>query len=129
MPEEAALNTDTSDRLYPIGAGVQAWNLGNLAGPTKRAMGIGYMTCIGNMGGITGSFIFMDSEAPKYPTGFGSSLGFAAAGIVACLVLEWGLWKSNKTKAELTEEEIYTRWTEEELEAMGDQSPLFKYML
>ncbi|KXS94790.1 hypothetical protein AC578_2513 [Pseudocercospora eumusae] len=56
--------------LYPIGPGVQAWNLSNLAGPTKRALGIGYLTCFGNMERITGSFIFIEDEAPTYRTGF-----------------------------------------------------------
>jgi hypothetical protein len=113
--------------LYPIGSGVQAWNLNNLAGPTKRALGIGFLTCVGNMGGITGSFIFIDSEAPTYPTGFGSSLAFASAGIVACLTLEGLLWRANQKKEALTTDEIHTKWSDEELDRMGDKSPLFKY--
>jgi hypothetical protein len=92
-------------------------------------MGIGYMTCIGNMGGITGSFIFIQSEAPKYQTGFGASLGFASAGIIACLALEAGLWAINKRNAKFTEEEIRARYTDDELDRMGDKSPLFKYTL
>ncbi|SMY21593.1 unnamed protein product [Zymoseptoria tritici ST99CH_1A5] len=115
--------------LYPIGAGVQAWNLGNLAGPTKRAMGIGYMTCIGNMGGITGSFIFIQGEAPKYQTGFGASMGFASAGIIACLVMEYGLWSINKKNAKFTENEVRAKYSDDELDRMGDKSPLFKYTL
>ncbi|KAI4719855.1 MFS general substrate transporter [Aureobasidium sp. EXF-10727] len=115
--------------LYPIGPGVQAWNMNNLAGPAKRSIGIGFMTGVGNMGGITGSFIFIDKEAPKYPTGFGSSLAFAAAGILACLILEYMLWRSNKKNAELSEDEIRERYSDEELDRMGDKSPLFKYTL
>lgn len=122
-------HTDHLDRLYPIGAGVQAWNLNNLAGPTKRAMGIGYLTCVGNMGGIIGSFIFIDKEAPRYPTGYGSSVSFASAGIVACLILEILLARANKKKATYTEEDVYSRWSSEELTLMGDKSPLFKYTL
>lgn len=79
--------------------------------------------------GITGSFIFIEKEAPKYPTGFGSSLAFAAAGIVACLLLEFLLWRSNKKNAELSEDEVRERYTDEELDQMGDKSPLFKYTL
>jgi hypothetical protein len=79
--------------------------------------------------GITGSFIFIEKEAPKYPTGFGSSLAFAAAGIVACLLLEFLLWRSNKKNAELSEDEVRERYTDEELDKMGDKSPLFKYTL
>ncbi|KAM0717891.1 hypothetical protein Q7P37_006223 [Cladosporium fusiforme] len=115
--------------LYPIGPGVQAWNMNNLAGPAKRAMGIGWMTGVGNMGGITGSFIFIEREAPRYPTGFGASLGFAAAGVAAALVLESLLWSINKKNEKLTEEDVREKFSEEELDKMGDKSPLFKYTL
>lgn len=115
--------------LYPIGSGVQAWNLSNLPHPTKRALGIGYMTCIGNMGGIAGSYIFIDSQAPTYPVGFGSSLAFASAGIIACSILEFGLWTLNLQKRELSEEDVRSKYTDAELDRMGESSPLFKYTL
>lgn len=79
--------------------------------------------------GITGSFIFIEKEKPKYPIGFGASLGFAAGGIVACLVLEAALWSVNEKNERLSEEEIHATWTEEELECLGDKSPLFRYTL
>ena len=122
-------NTYYQRSLYPIGSGVQAWNLNNLAGPTKRALGIGYMTCIGNMGGIVGSYIFTDSEAPTYPTGYGSSLAFAAVGIVACVILEVSLWYINKGRSSLQEHEVRSKWSDEDLDRMGDKSPLFRYTL
>ena len=103
--------------------------MNNLAGPTKRALGIGWMTGVGNMGGITGSFIFIEREAPKYPTGFGASLGFAAGGAAAALLLEYLLWRENTRNARLTEAEVRARFTEDELNRLGDKSPLFKYTL
>lgn len=115
--------------LYPINPCGNAWNLNNLAGPSKRAMGIAFMLCIGNVGGIIGGFIYIDSEKPKYPTGFGSSLGFVAAGVLACLVVE-ALYKYiNTQRAKMTEEEVVAKYTPEELDAMGDRSPLYRYTL
>jgi hypothetical protein len=35
----------------------------------------------------------------------------------------------NKKKAEMSEIEVRARYTEEELESMGEKSPLFKYAL
>lgn len=87
------------------------------------------MICIGNIGGIVGSFIYQEREAPKYPTGFGSSLSFAAAGMVCALTLEYLYWNLNKKGAEKTEDEWKTIYTEEQLEKMGDRSPLFRYHL
>nr|OQO29949.1 hypothetical protein B0A51_02945 [Rachicladosporium sp. CCFEE 5018] len=115
--------------LYPIAPGVQAWNMSNLAGPVKRAMGIGYLTGVGNMGGITGSFIFIEEEAPEYPTGFGSSLAFAASGAVAVLLLEYLLWRSNKKNELMSEDVVKAQYSAEELDRLGDKNPLIKYTL
>ena len=113
--------------FYPINPGCNAWTLSNLAGPTKRAQGIGYMICLGNIGGIIGSYIYIEDEKPTYPTGFGTSFAFAGLGIAACLGLELMFWKINKSREAMTEEEIRAKYSEEELEKMGDRSPLFKY--
>ncbi|KAJ4315851.1 hypothetical protein N0V94_005737 [Neodidymelliopsis sp. IMI 364377] len=115
--------------VYPILPGCNAWTINNLAGPEKRAIGIATMICIGNLGGIVGSFIYQEKEKPKYPTGFGTSLSFAAAGLVCAFTLEWLFWRINKKNGEKTEEEWRAIYTEAQLEKMGDRSPLFKYNL
>ncbi|EUC44801.1 hypothetical protein COCMIDRAFT_97338 [Bipolaris oryzae ATCC 44560] len=115
--------------LYPILPGCNAWTINNLAGPEKRAVGIATMICIGNLGGIVGSFIFQEKESPKYETGFGSSLSFAAAGLVCAFTLEFLFFRINKRNAEKTEEEWRAIYTPAQLEKMGDRSPLFKYHL
>ena len=91
-------------------------------------MGTGFVTCIRDCGGIPGSFIFLLSEIPRYPTGFGSSLAFAAAGIVAALALEFLYWTHNKRYKGLSEDDIRARYTEAQLEKMGSKSSLFKFM-
>lgn len=115
--------------MYPIFPGVNAWNVANQAGPAKRAVSIGLLVCTGNIGGVVGSYIYKDEEAPRYVTGFGTSLAFVASGIVAVVLLEFLLWKSNKRNAALSEDEIRSKYTDEELELLGDRSPLFKYAL
>ncbi|KAF2184069.1 MFS general substrate transporter [Zopfia rhizophila CBS 207.26] len=115
--------------IYPILPGCNAWTINNLAGPAKRAMGIAFMICIGNCGGIIGSFIYQEKEKPKYPTGFGTSLAFAAAGMTCALTLEFLFYTINKRNAQKTEEEWRAIYTEAQLEKMGDRSPLFKYHL
>jgi MFS family permease len=115
--------------LYPISPGINTWTVTNLAGPTKKAQGAAYMIALGNIGGIIGSYMFIDREAPRYPTGYGLSLGFGVAGIAAAFLLEWGLWAANKRKAAIPEAEIRGKYNAEELALMGDRSPLFKYHL
>lgn len=115
--------------LYPVIPGANAWNSNNLAGPAKRAAGIAYLGTFASAGGLGGSFIYIKDEAPRYPTGFGTSLAVAGAGAVAALTMDMILWRVNQKNAKWTVEEVYEKYTEEELADMGDKSPLFKYTL
>ena len=113
--------------MYPIFPGVNAWNIANSAPAVKRAISIGYLVCVGNVGGVIGSYIYKEDEAPRYPTGFGSSLAFAAAGMISALSIAFLLWKINARNGKISEEQVREKYTEEELERMGEKSPLFKY--
>ncbi|KAM0715822.1 hypothetical protein Q7P37_008336 [Cladosporium fusiforme] len=115
--------------VYPILPATNAWTINNLANAEKRAMGIAFMIAVGNLGGLPGSFIFLSKESPQYPTGFGTSLAFAAAGIVSALLLEFFYVTHNRKYANVTEEEVREKYTDEELDKMGNKSPLFKYSL
>ena len=115
--------------MYPILPGVNAWNVANTPDPAKRSINIGLLVCIGNIGGLIGSYIYLESEKPEYPTGYGTSLGFAVAGIIAGTLLEVLLKRGNAKKASMTEEEIRARYSDEDLDRMGEKSPLFKYAL
>lgn len=114
--------------IYPIQAAAASWNANNIAPAARRAIGIALMNCVGNVGGVVGSFMYMDKEKPKYFTGFGLSLAFGGSGIIVALLLEWSYKVANSNKEKIAEE-ARTRFTEEELFDMGDKSPLFKHVL
>ncbi|RGP65252.1 hypothetical protein FSPOR_7386 [Fusarium sporotrichioides] len=114
--------------IYPIQAAAASWNANNIAPSSRRAIGIALMNCVGNVGGIVGSFMYLESEKPKYYTGFGLSLAFGATGLMVALFLEWSYKMANARKAKIAEE-AKTKYTEEELFEMGDRSPLFKHVL
>lgn len=85
------------------------------------------------MGAIAGSNLFIAREAPKYPTGYGTSMAFTACGALMACFLRFAYGRENKKKAqllaELGEEGIRARYSEQELLDMGDRSPFFKYAL
>jgi len=115
-----------SDRFY--------WRLPFIAIPLAFiAIGysiiISFNICIGNIGGVIGSYMYLDSEKPKYYTGFGLSLAFGATGFIVSFLLEASYKWGNNKKARMSEEEIREKYTDEDLRAMGDKSPLFKYVL
>lgn len=115
--------------IYAIQPPTQAWNANNLAPAGRRSVGVGFLSTVGNLGSILGSFMYLETEAPRYPTGFGLSLALGAAGLVLPLLLEWSFVRANARKAGLAESEVRARYTEEELFDMGDESPLFRHVL
>jgi dipeptide/tripeptide permease len=116
-------------RMYPILPGVNAWNVANVPDPTKRSISIGFLVCVGNIGGLIGSYIYLESEKPRYPTGYGTSLAFVLTGIFAAVLLEFLLKRANDKKALITEAEIRAKYTDQELEGLGEKSPYFRYAL
>ncbi|KAH8670795.1 MFS transporter [Xylariales sp. PMI_506] len=113
--------------FYPIPPAVNAWLIGNTAPQLKRAMAIGYFIGVGNTGGIFGSFVYRASEAPTYPSGYATAFSLACAGVVSALSLEYLYKRTNEKRAKISEDEIRAKYSNVELEQMGDRSPLFKY--
>ncbi|KAJ4297799.1 hypothetical protein N0V90_005695 [Kalmusia sp. IMI 367209] len=101
--------------FYPISPGATFWISNNLANPNKRALGIAYVTSLPNVGGIFASYVFIDGEAPGYPTGLGSSLAFAVVGIIVVLVLEFSYMRINEKMEAMEEDEIKAQYTDGEL--------------
>lgn len=105
----------------------------NLTPSSKRAVGMDLMISVGNWGGICGSNIYFTSEEPKYPTGFGTSLGVCVAGMVTAYILRLAYQWDNKKRDALLEMEgeagIRARFSDQELLDMGDKSPFFRYTL
>ena len=105
----------------------------NLAPSSKRAVGMGLLISVGNLGGIAGSNIYIASQAPKYPTGFGTGLGISIAAIIMAYVLRGACDRENKARRKMLDEEgeqaVRARYSEQELLDMGDKSPFFIYTL
>ena len=82
-------------------------------------------------GGICGSNIYFAAEEPRYPTGFGVSLGICVAGILAAFILRKAYQREKKKRDELLagggQDGFTPRYTEQELLDLGDQSPFYRY--
>ncbi|KAF7164714.1 hypothetical protein CNMCM6106_001126 [Aspergillus hiratsukae] len=115
--------------LYPVHPATTSWTANNLASSSSRAIGLAFNICIGNIGGIIGSYMYIESESPKYYTGFGLSLALGGSGLLVALVLELSYIHANRKKAKVSEAEIRELYTDDQLLAMGNKSPLFKYTL
>lgn len=114
--------------LYPISPAVTAWTALNLAGTMKRTVGIGAMITFSQLGGIVGSNIYIGSQAPRYPVGFGVSVSMLGLlGIIWPITYSVILKRINAKRAAVSPRGVREMLTDEELAAMGDESPLFRY--
>ncbi|ETN45044.1 uncharacterized protein HMPREF1541_09920 [Cyphellophora europaea CBS 101466] len=115
--------------LFPVNPAITSWTANNIAPASKRAIGLAFYVSVGNIGGVLAGFMFLQHEAPAYPTGYGISIGVLGLGVIVALLLEFAYIRINKQRAQMSAEEVKARYTEEELASMGDNSPLFKYIL
>jgi len=112
--------------IYPTHPATTSWTMNNLAPSNRRAIGSAFNICVGNIGGIVGSYMYLDREDP---TGFGLSLAFGGTALLAALILEVSFIWGNKRKNALSEVDIREKYSDEQLLQMGDKSPLFRYTL
>ena len=126
--------------LFPVAAGlycpficIVCWTANNLAPSSKRAVGMALLISVGNFGGIAGSNIYLASQAPKYPAGFGTGLGISLCAIAMAFFLRKTFQKENARKRAILdaegEEAFRARYSEQEMLDMGDKSPFFLYTL
>ncbi|KAK4615392.1 hypothetical protein CLAFUW4_10734 [Fulvia fulva] len=120
--------------LIPLGlstgiVGVFSWVANNLAPSWRKAMGIAWVCCLANLGGSIGSNIYIQQQAPRYWLGFGFSLGVLAAAVAAAFTLRVGLVRINAKRDQMNVEDIQAMYSEEQLRAMGDASPLYRYVV
>ncbi|KAJ4386765.1 hypothetical protein N0V93_009663 [Gnomoniopsis smithogilvyi] len=115
--------------IYPLSPAVTAWTVNNLAPAKSRALGLALYASMLNLGGIPGSFIFFDADAPAYNTGFGLCLALGLTSCIVALVLEFSFVAANRKRAQLNMDDIRAKHSPEELLQMGNKSPLFKYIL
>lgn len=76
---------------------------------------MGMLAGIGNCSGLIASNIYLTAEAPKYPTGYGVSLGLAVMGLCCAVWLKIGYTRENRRRDKLTAEDIARDWDEKRL--------------
>ncbi|KAF2167190.1 hypothetical protein M409DRAFT_66224 [Zasmidium cellare ATCC 36951] len=114
---------------YPGLIGILSWIGNNLAPSRKRAIGMGLLISIGNTGGLIGSNIFQEHQAPNYWLGYGFCSGILLAAIASTIVLKWAYERENRKREGWTEEDVRGKFTDGESADMGNKSPLYRYVV
>ena len=102
------------------------WLSNNVSGHYKRAVSSAMQIGLGNSGGIVASNIFITSQAPHYPVGFGVSLGLVwLCALAACCML--ALLAAENKKRDAGERDHRLGLPADELDNLGDDHPLFRF--
>lgn len=106
-----------------------AWVANNLAPSWKRSIGMALLISLGNVGGIIGSNIFLESQRPNYWLGYGFCVGITFCAIISAFGLRFSYARANSKRDKISVDEARARHSPEELIMMGDKSPLYRYVL
>lgn len=105
---------------------ILVWLNNNMGGHIKRGVSSALQIGLGNCGGITASNIYLPTQRPLYPVGFGVSLalvwlcGFSA---ITFLIL---IWMENRKRDE-GKRDYRLSASAEELNNLGDDHPHFRF--
>ncbi|KAI0554093.1 MFS general substrate transporter [Xylaria curta] len=105
-----------------------SWLANNLSGHWKRAFGAGIQVTLGGVSGVLATNIFIEHEAPRYLTGYGTALALNWLGGVAATVLFAGMLRENK-KRRSGDRDHRLNGPVEEVRNMGDYHPSFRFTL
>ncbi|KAH7131754.1 major facilitator superfamily domain-containing protein [Dactylonectria estremocensis] len=120
--------------FFPAFPGVISWLANNLAGPYKRAVGMGLQISLGNTSGFMGSNTYRAQDKPAYRLGYGLSLGFMGAALLVALTMILALSDIIRRRQKYIvknsgAQAVLNEVGEHNLTEMGDKSPLFRYTL
>ena len=106
-----------------------AWGPTNNPRYGKRAFSTGMHLCIGNSSGVASPFLFSNDQAPTFRPGYGASMGMLVVSLILNLVLHFHFKRQNKLRDEGKMDYLLEGKTEEEIEAMGEKSPRFRFAI
>ncbi|KAI0016431.1 major facilitator superfamily domain-containing protein [Xylariomycetidae sp. FL0641] len=122
--------------VLPAFPGVVTWLSNNLAGSTKRNVGMAIQIGIGNFGGVFAARLYREKFGPRYYLGHGHQLGFIVVGTVAALAMIATYTSVNKRRADLVKRGEPYPSSAEELAEQGDRAnssgprdPMLRYLI
>lgn len=104
------------------------WASNNLGGHYKRAIGVAIVNAMGNLSGFVASNVFITSQAPRYPVGYGVVVAMSVLAGLAATGFYLGLRRENK-KRDRGERDERFEMGKEELDNAGDDHPQFRFAL
>ncbi|CAD6584916.1 MAG: hypothetical protein ASARMPRED_001947 [Alectoria sarmentosa] len=86
--------------VYATYPPTHAWAANNFGNGTKRAIGLGMYTAIGNCGSVAGTYFYPSTEAPQFHKGHYLCFAMSLATAVLAFTNHWVLGRINKARDE-----------------------------
>ncbi|CAE6442089.1 unnamed protein product [Rhizoctonia solani] len=115
--------------LYVVVGIPLSWLPNNIPRYGKRTSATGFQLMIGNASGVMAPFLYATNEKPRYIRGHAVSLAMVAFASVTYGVLTVVYSRINTRRSSGEEDYKLAGKTLEEVDAMGDESPRFRYMI
>ncbi|KAI2637315.1 MFS general substrate transporter [Xylaria nigripes] len=110
---------------YSVMPIVVCWFQMNLGGHHRRAIGSAMQVGFGNLAGIISTYIFLDSDSPRFTKGYAICLAFSAISAISSLIYCAFIYIENRRRAKMPTNVSLTDYEKSEL---GDKNPEFRYM-
>ncbi|KAK5937723.1 hypothetical protein PMZ80_009852 [Knufia obscura] len=105
---------------------VIVWLSNNVSGHYKRGVSSAMQIGFGNIGGIVASVVYLPTQAPRYPLGFGMGLGFLWMCVGCAVVFLLFLMRENKLRDAGKRNDRLQLPTEVQ-NNLGDEHPSFRF--
>ncbi|KAJ9617269.1 hypothetical protein H2200_000990 [Cladophialophora chaetospira] len=102
------------------------WLSNNVAGHYKAGISSAMQIGLGNIGGIVASLMFVSTQAPEYPLGYGLGLGLQWVCVVAATIFFFLLRRENKIRDNGGRDDRYNL-PDAERNNLGDDHPAFRF--
>ncbi|KAG8739976.1 hypothetical protein FRC11_000476 [Ceratobasidium sp. 423] len=114
--------------LYVVVGIPLSWLPNNIPRYGKRTSATGFQLMIGNASGVMAPFLYATNEKPRYIRGHAVSLAMVAFAAFTYGVLAIVYARINTRRSRGEEDYKLAGKTSDEVDAMGDESPHFRYM-
>ncbi|KAL1966724.1 hypothetical protein VTN77DRAFT_3921 [Rasamsonia byssochlamydoides] len=110
---------------------IVVWLCVNVGKGVKRTVAMGLLTGFGNCGALVSGNVFITSQSPRYPVGFGVGLAFGIVSGIAVSVYYLFLRMENRRRdrAQSTGARTDSRKELEQMQDLGEAHPDFRFQL
>ncbi|KAH8879519.1 MFS general substrate transporter, partial [Thozetella sp. PMI_491] len=112
--------------VYATYPPTHAWAANNFGNETKRAIGMGMYTAMGNLGSIAGTFFYPTTDAPQFRKGHFVCMALAVATAILSIGNSWALRRINQDRDRKYGKPL--PGASVDVTELADESPDFRYI-